>query len=164
MGIVNAEITDIDDIAQLIAEFRVELRSFRNPFIKYYPDLEAAKKEFEHYMKSNFPVYIFRENNIIWGYLVCRIDAPVVWVESLFVRNEYRRKGVASVLFGEAEKLAHSYGQDTLYNYVHPNNDTMIRFLAKKGYDVLNLIEIRKKHQNENTTRKFRVANNEFNY
>ena len=72
-----------------------------------------------------------------------------VWVESIFVREEYRRQGVAAALHGKAEEIAASYGNDTVYNYVHPNNHRMIEFLRKRGYTVLNLIEIRKPYQNE---------------
>ena len=31
-----------------------------------------------------------------------------------------------TALFGKAEKLAASFGEDTVYNYVHPNNHAMI--------------------------------------
>jgi hypothetical protein len=36
-------------------------------------------------------------------------------------------------------------GGDTLYNWVLPNNYRSIPFLKKHGYDVLNLIEVRKR-------------------
>ena len=125
---------------------------------------ELAKEEFKNYIKMNFPIYVYKENDFCLGYLVCRVDKPVVWVESLYVLNEYRRKGIASILYSEAEKIANSFGEDTLYNYVHPNNDPMINFLYKKGYNVLNLIEIRKNHKDEKFSEKIMVRNNEFNY
>jgi len=68
------------------------------------------------------------------------------------------------MLYQAAEELAHSYDQPMLYNYVHPNNNAMITFLAKRGYDVLNLIEIRKKRPGELTSEKINVRNNIFNY
>ena len=59
--------------------------------------------------------------------------------------------GVAAALHGKAEEIAASYGNDTVYNYVHPNNHRMIEFLRKAWLQsVLNLIEIRKPYQNEN--------------
>lgn len=67
-----------------------------------------------------------------------------MWVESIFVKAEYRRHGVATALHSKAEEIAASNGDDTVYNYVHPNNHCMIEFLRKRGYTVLNLIELRK--------------------
>jgi hypothetical protein len=40
----------------------------------------------------------------------------------------------------------------------------MITFLSKIGYDVLNLIEIRKPSKNEILTQKICVGNHEYNY
>jgi len=40
----------------------------------------------------------------------------------------------------------------------------MIKFLEKQGYDVLNLIEIRKKRKNEEIKSKVKVNEHEFNY
>ena len=57
-----------------------------------------------------------------------------------------------------------SYGNDTVYNYVHPNNHRMIEFLRKRGYTVLNLIEIRKPYQNEKLTQTITVGEHEFDY
>ena len=96
--------------------------------------------------------------------MVCRIDNQVVWVESIFVRVEYRRRGVASALHSKAEEIAASYGNDTVYNYVHPNNHRMIAFLRKRGYTVLNFIEIRKPYQGEKLTQVIQVGEHEFDY
>lgn len=78
--------------------------------------------------------------------------------------EEYRRRGVASALHSKAEKIAVSYGNDTVYNYVHPNNHRMIAFLRKRGYTVLNLIEIRKPHRGEKLTQIIPVGEHEFDY
>jgi len=160
--IVKAKIEDIDMIVPLIAAFRCTLRGFMG--LQTTPDVEAAYDEFMEYMEKDYPIFIYKENHNCVGYLVCRIDAPVVWVESLFVDPSARRRGIASVLYRYAEKLAHSYGQQTLYNCVHPNNDGMIAFLAKRGYDVLNLIEIRKKRPDEAAKEKIAVGNNAFRF
>ena len=162
MNIYKANISDIDNISELIAKFRVELLSYKN--IQSDENIEKAKEEFTEYINADYPIYTCKENEKYLGYLVCRIDKPVVWVESLYVLKEFRRKGIASVLYTVAEDLAKSYGEDTLYVYVHPNNDKMITFLNKRDYNVLNLIEIRKKYNNEKTTEKIRIRNNVFNY
>ena len=70
----------------------------------------------------------------------------------------------ASLLFGKAEELAREMGDDTVYNFVHPNNEGMIAFLRSKGYTVLNMIEIRRPYTGEKLTTMVRVDGNVFDY
>lgn len=157
------EITEVSDaLAQMVALFRVELRSYKGIVSK--PNIEAGREEMEEYLTAQFPVYAAVVDGEYAGYVVCRIDGGVVWVESIFVREEYRRCGVASALHSKAEQIAASYGNDTVYNYVHPNNHRMISFLRKRGYTVLNLIEIRKPYQGEKLTRVIPVGEHSFDY
>lgn len=151
-----------NELAPLIAAFRVTLKSYKG--IVSEPDVIAAQEEVLEYLKADFPVYAAVEDAKYVGYMVCRVEAPCVWVESIYVDAEYRRKGIASALFAEAEKLAISYGEETVYNYVHPNNNGMICFLKRQGYSVLNLIEIRKPRAGEILKQKIQVDSNLFDY
>ena len=151
-----------DALAEMVALFRVELRSYKG--ITSKPNIEAGREEMEEYLAAGFPVFAATVDGEYAGYVVCRIDSDVVWVEAIFVKAEYRRKGIASALHRKAEEIAASYGDDTVYNYVHPNNHRMIDFLRKRGYTVLNLIEIRKAYQGEQPTRTIRVGEHEFDY
>ena len=153
---------DIPRVAPLAAQFRVTLKSFKG--ISAEPDEAGGASELKEYLDAGFPVFYAVEDGACCGYVVCRVDEPCVWVESIYVRPEFRRQGVAAGLFRKAEEIAASYGEDTVYNYVHPNNDAMIGFLRSKGYSVLNLIEIRKPYEGETLSGKIRVAENEFDY
>lgn len=157
------KITEANDaLAQMVALFRVELRSYKGIMSK--PNIEAGREEMEEYLAAKFPVFAAIVNGEYAGYVVCRVDNEVVWVESIFVREEYRRHGVASALHSKAEEIADSYGEDTVYNYVHPNNHRMIAFLRKRGYTVLNLIEIRKPYNGEKLKQVIPVGEHEFDY
>lgn len=157
------QVTKVNEaLAKLVALFRVELRSYKG--IQSKPNLEAGREEMEEYLASKFPVYAAVVDGEYAGYEVCRVDDGVVWVESIFVGEAYRRCGVASALYDKAEKLAASYGDSTVYNYVHPNNHRIISFLRKRGYTVLNLIEIRKAYPGETLTQKIPVGKHEFDY
>ena len=157
------EITHVNEaLSQMVALFRVELRSYKG--ITSKPNLDAGREELEEYLAAGFPVYAALQDGDYAGYAVCRVDGGVVWVESLFVREEFRRRGVATALHQKAEELAASYGEDTVYNYVHPNNHRMIEFLRKRGYTVLNLIEIRKPYKGETPTQTIPVGEHEFDY
>ena len=157
------EIKQVNDVlAEMVALFRVELRSYKGIVSK--PNIEAGREEMEEYLSAKFPVYAALLDGEYAGYVVCRVDSEVVWVESIFVREKYRRHGVATALYSKAEKIAASYGDDTVYNYVHPNNHRMIEFLRKRGYTVLNLIEIRKLYKDEKLTQTIAVGEHEFDY
>ncbi len=157
------QVTKVNNaLAQMAALFRTELRSYKG--ILSEPDTEAGRREIEEYLSAGFPVFAALVDGEYAGYIVCRIDDGVVWAESLFVREKYRRCGVATALHRKAEEIAASYGEDTVYNYVHPNNHRMIEFLRKQGYTVLNLIEIRKPYQNEKLTQTITVGEHRFDY
>ena len=151
-----------DNLAQMVALFRVELRSYKGIVSK--PNVDAGREEMEEYLAAGFPVFAAIVDGEYAGYVVCRVDSEVVWVESIFVKDEYRRQGIASALHSKAEEIAAFSGDDTVYNYVHPNNHRMIAFLRKRGYTVLNLIEIRKPYQGEQPTQTICVGEHEFDY
>ncbi len=157
------EIKQVNDaLAEMVALFRVELRSYKGIVSK--PNIEAGREEMEEYLFARFPVFAALVDGEYAGYVVCRVDNEVVWVESIFIKEEYRRHGVATALHSKAEEIAASYGDNTVYNYVHPNNHRMIEFLRKRGYTVLNLIEIRKPYKGEKLTQTIVVGEHEFEY
>lgn len=149
-------------VVSLVAEFRASLRALKGIVSK--PDPDEGKKEIAEFLQAGFPVYAAKEGSTCVGYIVCRIEGTVLWSEQIYVAKDHRRKGVASALFAKAEEIAASMGEDTIYNYVHPNNEGMIAFLRSKGYTVLNLIEIRKPYTNEQLKTTIQVDQNTFNY
>ena len=156
-------ISEVNDaLAEMVASFRVELRSYKG--IVSRTNVDAGREEMEEYLVAGFPVFVAMVDGEYAGYVVCRVDSEVVWVESIFVKEEFRRHGVASALHRKAEEIAASYGEETVYNYVHPNNHRMIEFLRKRGYTVLNLIEIRKPYKGEQFTQTISVGDHYFNY
>ena len=153
---------EIPEIAPLAARFRVALKSYRG--ISSVPNTEEGAGELQEYLDAGFPVFTARKGDVFCGYLVCRVEEPCVWAESLYVLPEFRRQGIAGALFRKAEALAASFGEDTVYNYVHPNNDGVIAFLKSRGYTVLNMIELRKRWAGEKLTAKLQVGAHEFDY
>ena len=162
MELVKVDLKDADRVAPLVAAFRVQLKSYKG--IRSQPDVEAGREEIVEFLNAGFPVYAVSDGDVPVGYIVCRIDKPCLWVEHIFVREDYRRRGVATMLFNKAEEIAASMGENTVYNFVHPNNEGMIRFLRSKGYTVLNMIEIRKPYEGEKLTTKVHVENEAFDY
>lgn len=154
---------DKERVAELIAEFRVALGELRGE--ARAANIGRARDELADYRGRGYPIFVAEsEDSRIVGYVVCRVDEHVVWAESLFVSPEYRRRGIGSALYSEAERLAREVGGDTVYNWVHPNNDKIISFLTKRGYNVLNLIELRRPRSGEGSAEKIRVGKHEFDY
>ena len=163
MEIREVKLNDInDELAEMVVLFRVELRSYKG--IVSTPNIEAGKEEMDEYLLADFPVFVALVDENFAGYMVCRIQDDIVWVESIYVKEKYRRLGVATALHEKAEKLAEVYSNETVYNYVHPNNHHMIEFLKKRGYTVLNLIEIRKPYKGERLTQTITVGEHKFDY
>lgn len=162
MNVIKMTKEEAMKLSPLVASFRVALKAFKG--IKAQPNIEAGLEEIKEYLDAGFPIYAAEDEGKYIGYLVCRIEEPCVWVESIFVEETYRRSGTASLLLKQAEELAGFYGGDTLYFYVHPNNHRMIAFLRSHGYSVLNLIEVRRPHQGETLSQKIRVGDHDYDY
>ena len=112
-------ISEVNDaLAEMVAFFRVELRSYKGLVSK--PNVDASREEMEEYLVAGFPLFAAMVDGQYAGYVVCRVDSEVVWVESIYVKEKFRRHGVASALHRKAEEIAASYGDDTVYNYVTP--------------------------------------------
>lgn len=162
MEIIVIDRTNAEQAAPLVAAFRVALRSYKG--IRAKADTKAGLAEMLEYLEAGFPCFAAVEDGEFIGYAVCRVDAPNVWLESLFVCEAYRGTGAATLLLKQTEAVAASFGEEMVFHYVHPNNHRMIGFLRKHGYTVLNLIEIRKPWPGETLNRKIRVEDNEFDY
>ena len=163
MNIRIYESKDTRELVTLIARFRQSLAKLRKKSVE--PDLESAAAELAEYQAKGYLIYVaVAGSGKLVGYLVCRVADDVVWAESLYVLPEHRRQGIGSALYAKAEVLAEKLGGDTLYNWVDPTNDRIIRFLGKRGYNVLNLIEIRRPVSEGNLSTKIRVGENEFDH
>ena len=155
---------DHDAVVALIAAFRVELAAFRGH--EREANLADAINELQEYLDQEFPIFIAEDDNTRQkaGYLVCRRDGNTRWGESLFVSPEFRRRGVAEMLYGKGEGLAQQLGEPTIYNWVHPNNNTIIAFLKTRGSDTLNLIEIRRALPEDKSNTRLRIGDHDYRY
>ena len=139
-----------NQLGSLVADFRVALKGYKG--IKALPDADAGVSEMKEYIDSDFPCYAAVCDSKHVSYIVCRVDKPCVWVEPIYAKLELRRKGGASQLFEKTVELVKSFGEDTVFNYVHSNNHSMNGFLRKCGYTVINLVENCKQYKDERLT------------
>lgn len=154
--------SDRQQVVEMIAALRTSFATLKS--IEKSADLVAASVELQSYLDKGFPVFVDDEAEELAGYLVCKVEDDVVWAESLFVCPEFRRQGIASALYAEAERLARELGGDTIFNWVHPNNTASISFLKSRGYEVLNLIELRRPWKGEKLITTIQVQDHIFKY
>jgi GNAT superfamily N-acetyltransferase len=163
LKILNYDQNYKSQLITLIAKNRITLAELKRK--EKQLDLDAASEDLNYYRRKNFPIFIaVNENKELIGFTVCRVDEEIVWNELLFVLPEERRKGIGSALFKRAEEFAIELGGYTMYNWVHPNNYRSIPFLKKHGYNVLNLIEVRKRLPKEKLTQKIKIGKFEYDY
>jgi GNAT superfamily N-acetyltransferase len=143
-------------LCAFIADFRVNLAAIRG--LERQRDIFGANEELSEYQSKDFPIYVAFKDDILVGYMVCRVDGDVVWAESLFVLPGFRRQGVGSALYEQAEILTRQMGGELPYNWVDPDNSGMIQFLQKRGYNILNLIELRYPREGETNLNQIRVG------
>ena len=155
---------DHNALVTLIALFRVEIAAFRGH--KRDADLANATTELQEYLDKGFPIFVAEDDNTEQkaGYLICRKDDTTLWAESLFVSPEFRRRGVAGMLYEAGEHLAQKLGEPTVYNWIHPNNNAIIAFLKARGYDTLNLIEVRRPRPGEENNTSLRIGDHDYRY
>ena len=91
--IIRVTKEQIPKITPLIADFRVALKSYKG--IRAVPNRSAAAEEAAEYLNADFPIYAAVEETHFVGYLVCRVEKPCVWVESIYVEEAGRRRGIA---------------------------------------------------------------------
>jgi len=159
---IKNDLKEKEKIAEMLIEFRSYLASLKDR--KDDMDLQAGIEEVEYYLDKEYPIYTAVKDSNYLGYFILKFDDDAVWLEHFFVREEYRKQGIGSKLFKKAEEVLDELGYVNLYNWVHPNNQRMINFLKKQGYDVLNMIEIRKKFAKEDLKNEIEVGENEFRY
>ncbi len=160
------ETGDFTAVVDLIARFRVELAKFKGR--EKEPNLDAARDELECYISSknvSYPIWVaINDVGKLLGYFVCKVLEDIVWAESIYILPEHRRKGIATALYEKGEGLAKEQANETLYNWIHPNNDGIIRFLQKMGYTVLNLLEVRKRFKDETLRTKIEINGQSYDY
>jgi ribosomal protein S18 acetylase RimI-like enzyme len=155
--------SDRDMLVPLLAHFRVTLSRFHGRPLP--TNFAEADRELLGYQEPGYKIFIAEnDEEFPVAYLVCRIENDVVWADSFFVLPDYRRQGVGSALYQQAQALAEEMGGETVYNWVHPNNERMIGFLRRHGYRVLNMIEIRKSTSNDEEMSQVKVGVNSFDY
>ena len=70
------------------------------------------------------------------------VPENVAWIDTLGVRNEYKKKGIARLLFKEMFSMFKKVGVDTIYVFVNWKDWDLLQFFDRMGFkrgDMINL-------------------------
>ncbi|MDI3503850.1 MAG: hypothetical protein PWP64_786 [Candidatus Cloacimonadota bacterium] len=160
--ITQYQAVDRSALMPMIKAFRKELALLKNRALELSD--EDAAQELADFLRAGFKLQLAFYNNACAGFLAMHTMDEVWWVDTLFVKPEFRRKGIAKALIEKAEQELAEAGPDSLFFWVHPNNAPMLSFLKSCGYDVLNLVEVRKAWKNEKFSRAYHFDEQSLNY
>lgn len=91
--------------------------------------------------------YIFEDSGKILGYAMVaksfstEFGKPCVWIEDLYLKETYRRQGIASQFFRYMEK---KYPHALLRLEVEAENSRAVQAYKKNGFEVLPYMEMKK--------------------
>lgn len=136
--IVKLEDKYIDDLVLMLLSIW--------PDSNFEDEKEACIEVIENPNEAYF-LAISGHNSIGFVYLNLRYDhvegansSPVAYVEGIFVKNEYQKKGTGSMLLDKAEEWALSKGCTQLGSDVEIDNLESLTFHQRMGFKVENKI------------------------
>ena len=94
--------------------------------------------------------YIFENDKEIQGYAMIaksfstEFGKPCIWIEDLFIKQEYRGLGIGSQFFAYIEK---KYPNTIMRLEVEEENENAIHVYKKNGYECLPYMEMKKDNQ-----------------
>ena len=148
MRIRECKTEDVAKLAELYAGFYNELRSRQG--LKTYSKEKYIQEIEQHISKDKFFIAEMLNNEV--GFIRISQRDGIFWFEELYVKPEYRLKGVGRSLVRKAEEYVKTH-DDYAYLMVLPQDRRAINFWLRMGYTILNTIELAKnlKDTEENT-------------
>ncbi|MGF6907282.1 GNAT family N-acetyltransferase [Fusobacterium sp. PH5-44] len=120
--IENFKETDINEVIEIWLNSNIDAHSFID---------ESYWKNNYDYVKEILPnadIYVFRENNVIKGFL----GINNFHIEGIFVDKKYRNFGIGKLLLSKAKEL-----KDTLTLNVYEKNMSAVNFYKNNGFTVV---------------------------
>ena len=135
---------DISELAKLVCEFWKEHTQLLGGEEEF--TLEDCEKEARKYITMENAGYFLAigSDGKIVGFRRWELHDDFYWTRELYVVPEMRRKGVARALIRHFENWLLEKGQKIACISCIPHNIAMIMLARSEGYEILNMIEMRK--------------------
>jgi ribosomal protein S18 acetylase RimI-like enzyme len=134
--------------AQSLRECVIDHQNFHRGIEPSWPDGDAIARDYMTYLDTecavhNGCIFMARCGEQAAGF-VCVVatmggespddPTPFAWIHDLYVKPEYRRRGVASILMAEAERFARRERAQWLRLGVLDRNEPARRFYVRHGF------------------------------
>ncbi|MDV3103385.1 GNAT family N-acetyltransferase [Thermococcus waiotapuensis] len=130
----------LPDFQTLYTEFFMELRGKQG----WKPaEEEAYRKEAEGYFRGGDLIFLALEGANAVGFIRVSSREGCFWVEEIYVRREFRGKGIGRALVERVEEEVKKH-DSSLYLLVLPQDKDAIGFWKRLGYDLINTVELTK--------------------
>jgi ribosomal protein S18 acetylase RimI-like enzyme len=147
-------VEDFVDLTNLVAEFFTFHRRLngRGPL----PPDEAATMVPQDMLQESSHILVAEEKQEKKVVGFCRIELHegAYFLRELGVTENWRIRGVGTALLRAAEDYIKKAGESNLYLSVIPRNIDAIRFFVRRGYDIINTMELRTQSSEEKVQRK----------
>ncbi len=138
MEIVKATENDVKSITKLA--LRLWPDNVENELTSEFSELILDEKAIIFLAKSEKVAIGFAQCQLRMDYVEGTESSPVGYLEGIFVKEEYRRIGVAKQLLSACEKWAQSKGCKEFASDVELENNISLNFHLRNGFQEANRI------------------------
>lgn len=140
---INIKKVNCIEDAKICDELLTKLIQSERKFNKNIKSNYIVKGFFEKiYNNDNNVIFCAKIDKVIVGYIYCRFDSdcngPMLHqealIDGLYVKNEYRRRGIASNLIAHAKKWVKDKNIENLYINVLEGNMESMNLYYKNGF------------------------------
>ncbi len=148
------DVKDFVSLTNLVAEFftyHLQLNG-RGPL----PPEEAATIIPQDMLQESSHILVAEttEGKTVVGFCRVELHEGAYFLRELGVTENWQIRGVGTALLRAAEDYIREAGETNLYLSVVPRNINAVRFFVRRGYDILNTMELRTTVAEEKITRK----------
>jgi GNAT superfamily N-acetyltransferase len=133
---------DFQGLSSFYRDFYNELRGSQGC------EARLEKKEADQVARESLEgksqVFLAENHRELVGFARVQFWEGAYFVREVFVRKQFRRKGVGSKLLASCEEFVLRNGETSIYLAVEPKHTVSIEYLIHNGYDTLNMLELRK--------------------
>ncbi|WP_456366858.1 N-acetyltransferase family protein [Thermococcus sp.] len=137
MEVVRLDEARLPEFQALYTDFFLELRKKQG----WKAAKEAYRREAEAYFRRGDAIFLALEDGSAVGFIRLSSREGCFWVEEIYVRPEFRGRGIGRALVKRAEGEVKKH-DSSLYLFVLPQDKDAMAFWKRLGYDTINTIEL----------------------
>ena len=126
------------NIVYMYADCRKELAALKN--VRAGQDIELAQQEIDEALAGQEMIFAAVKDGRYAGYMILKPGTDLI-LKDMYVRPDYRRRGIATAMFVKAQEIAAEEGMQ-LSVVMKPYIEKMLGFLQKQGWNCLDEVRL----------------------